>query len=206
MAKGILETITAALPAVTKGISAVRDIYDVSTAAPGGAGFLNSEFVRQSTRELKEEQDRVYGQIQNIFTELANLTGVSTENAVQNYYKQFSNYMDKAYAEGRSDLAADPNISKQYQQFGNRVKDIQNQYSLLSNPRFAQAYKAPDAISPIDVDAIKGTMTLGPSYREQYSYQDPQTQKFIFGRPDAVRDIASFYANNPNVGDLMNYG
>lgn len=206
MAEGILDTISAALPAVTKGISAVRDIYDVSVGAPGGAGFLNSEFARESTRQLKEEQDRVYGQIQNIFTQLANLTGVSTENAVQDYYKRFSNYMDDAYAQGRSDLAADPNISKQYQQFGNRVKDIQNQYSLLSNPRFAQAYKAPDAISPIDVDAIKGTMTLGPSYREQYSYQDPQTQKFISGRPDAVREIASFYANNPNVGDLMNYG
>jgi hypothetical protein len=206
MAEGILDTISAALPAITKGIGAVRDIYDVSVAAPGGAGFLNSEFTRESTRQLKEEQDRVYGQIQNIFTRLADLTGVSTEDAVQDYYNRFSNYMDKAYAQGRSDLAADPNISKQYQQFGDRVKDIQTQYSLLSNPRFAQAYKAPDAISPIDVDAIKGTMTLGPSYREQYSYQDPQTQKFISGRPDAVREIASFYANNPNVGDLMNYG
>lgn len=114
--------------------------------------------------------------------------------------------MDKAYTQGRTDLAADPNINKQYQQLGNRVKDIQTQYSLLSNPRFAQAYKAPDAVTPIDVDAIKGTMTLGPSFAEHYSYQTPQSKEFIYGRPDAVREIASFYANNPNVSDLMNYG
>lgn len=203
---GVLGTIAKALPVITKGIGAVRDIYDVATGVPGGAGFLNSEFVKQSTRELKDEQQRIYGQIQDVFGKLAGLTGVSTDDAVQQYYKQFSDYMDKAYAQGRTDLAEDPNISKQYEQFGNRVQNIQNQYSLLANPRFAQAYKAPDAISPIDVDAIKGTMTLGPAFAEQYSYRDPQSQQFIYGRPDAIREIASFYSNNPNVSDLMNYG
>lgn len=203
---GVLGTIAKALPAITKGIGAVRDIYDVAVSVPGGAGFLNSEFVREATKGLKEEQQRVYGQIQDVFGRISGLTGVSTDDAVQQYYKQFSDYMDKAYAQGRKDLAEDPNISKQYEQLGNRVQSIQNQYSLLSNPRFAQAYKAPDAVTPIDVDSIKGTMTLGPSYAEHYSYKDPQSQKFIYGRPDAVREIASFYASNPNVGDLMNYG
>lgn len=203
---GVLGTVVNALPVITRGIGAVRDIFDVATSVPGGAGFLNNEFVRQATKELKNEQNRVYGQIQDVFDRIAGLTGVSTDDAVQQYYKQFSNYMDKAYTQGRADLASDPNITKQYEQLGNRVKDIQTQYSLLSNPRFAQAYKAPDAVTPIDVDAIKGTMTLGPAYAEQYSYRDPQSQKFIYGRPDAVREIASFYSSNPNVGDLMNYG
>lgn len=203
---GVLGTVVSALPGITRGIGAVRDIFDVATSVPGGAGFLNNEFVRQATKELKNEQNRVYGQIQDVFDRIAGLTGVSTDDAVQQYYKQFSNYMDKAYTQGRADLASDPNITKQYEQLGNRVKDIQTQYSLLSNPRFAQAYKAPDAVTPIDVDAIKGTMTLGPAYAEHYSYRDPQSQKFIYGRPDAVREIASFYSSNPNVGDLMNYG
>jgi hypothetical protein len=203
---GVLGTISKALPAITKGIGAVRDIYDVAVSIPGGAGFLNSEFVREATKQLKDEQNRVYGQIQDVFGEIAGLTGVSTDDAVQQYYKQFSDYMDKAYTQGRADLASDPNITKQYEQLGNRVKDIQTQYSLLSNPRFAQAYKAPDAVTPIDVDAIKGTMTLGPAFAEQYSYRSPQSQEFIYGPPDAVREIASFYSNNPNISNLMNYG
>jgi len=205
-AGGVLGDVVKALPVIARGVGAVRDIYDVARSAPGGAGFLNSEFVKQATKDLKEEQKNVYGQIQDVFARISGLTGVSTDDAVQQYYKQFSDYMDKAYAQGRKDLAEDPNISKQYEQLGNRVQSIQNQYSLLSNPRFAQAYKAPDAVTPIDVDRIKGTMTLGPSYAEQYSYKDPQSQKFIYGRPDAVGEIASFYASNPNVGDLMNYG
>lgn len=67
---GILGTIVKALPTITKGVGAIRDIFNVATNTPGGAGFLNSEFVKESTKQLQAEQERVYGQIQDVLAEL----------------------------------------------------------------------------------------------------------------------------------------
>ena len=58
-------------------------------------------------------------------------------------------------------------------------------------------------MAPIDANAIKNVMTLGPAYKDQYSYEDPESQKNIYGRHNAIRDIASFYDNDPNLSNFM---
>ena len=204
---------------IGKLAGAVGDIARIGSQ--GDSGIFNPNVREKSTKEIKEERDKTYADIQKVFGDIAGVTGVSTEDAVQQYYKQFSDTMDKLTTQGRADLDKDPDISKQYAQLNVRVPEIQKQYSALNNPRFAAAYKAAGAVDPVDTNAIKNVMTLGPAYKEQYSYEDPESKRNIYGRDgrdgrrNAMEDIASFYANDPNLnnslislantGELMSY-
>jgi hypothetical protein len=188
-----------AIPGISRTVGAVRDIINPQDSP----GVFNPNVQRESTEKIKKEADETYAKIQDVFTRIAGTTGVSTEDAVQQYYKQFSDTMSGLTAQGRADLKEDPDISKQYAQLNVRIPEIQRQYSTLNNPRFAAAYKAPDAVASIDTNAIKNVMTLGPAYKEQYSYEDPESQKNIYGRRNAIGDIASFYANDPSLSNFM---
>ena len=205
---------TQALPGIARTVNAVKDITNPRDAP----GIFNPDFQRESTEKLDKERVKTYADIQDAFKRIAGVTGVSTEDAVQQYYKQFSDTMDKITTQGRADLREDPDISKQYATLGNRITKDQAQYSNLNNLRYTGAYKAADAVDPINPNAIKDVMTLGPAYKEQYSYEDPESRQNIYGRRNAIGDIASFYANDPNLNqymvsatdrniqDLMNYG
>lgn len=189
------------IPQIGKIAGAVGDIARIGSQ--GDPGIFNTNVQRESTDKIKKEQEKTYADIQGVFKNIAGVTGVSTEDAVQQYYKQFSNAIEGLTAQGRSDLREDPDISKQYATLRNRITQDQTQYSNLNNPRFAAAYKAADAVASINPDAIKNVMTLGPAYKEQYSYEDPESQKNIYGRRNAIGDIASFYANDPNLNQYM---
>jgi len=189
------------IPQIGKIAGAARDIAGVG--AQDDPGIFNPNFREKTTKDIKEEQYKTFGNIQKTFEAIAGVTGVSTEDAVQQYYKQFSDTMSGLTTQGRADLKEDPDISKQYAQLNVRVPEIQKQYSALNNPRFAAAYKAADAVAPVDTNAIKNVITLGPAYKEQYSYEDPESQRNIYGRRNAIGDIASFYANDPNLNQYM---
>ena len=89
---------------------------------------------------------------------------------------------------------------------GNRIDAARQQYSLMRDPAFEQAYKAPDAVGPINTQSIKSTMTLGPGFAHHYDYGDAPTQAMIRGREGALPAAADFYANDAAVRELMNYG
>lgn len=188
------------VPQIGKIAGAVGDIARIGSQGDPGIFGTN---VTESTKKIKEEQYKTFGDIQKTFETIAGVTGVSTKDAVQQYYKQFSNAIEGLTAQGRSDLREKPDISEQYATLRNRITQDQTQYSNLNNPRFAAAYKAADAVASINPDAIKNVMTLGPAYKEQYSYEDPESQRAKYGRGNAIGDIASFYANDPNLNQYM---
>jgi hypothetical protein len=189
------------IPQIARTVSAVKDITNPQDVP----GIFNPNIQRESTEKIKKERDETYAKIQDVFKQIAGTTGVSTPDAVQKYYKEFSDTMYGLDKVGRTDLTEDPDISKQYAQLATRIPEIQKQYSGLNNDRFTAAYKAPGAVAPIDTDAIKNVMTLGPAYKDQYSYDDPESLRNIYGRPNASKEIAAFYANDPNIQNLMNY-
>ena len=184
------------------------DIFRTATGA-SAPGFINSEFIKESTKKLEKEQDKYLGNIQDTFGRISRIaTGdKAVSDVVQDYYDRFSNFMDKAYAQGRQDLEADYALGDQYY---NRLQDSIGKslgYSLLRNPVYEAAYKAPDAVAPVDVEAIKNVMTLDASDPEQYkkfAYSQPGTQALIQGRPDAISQYAAFFSSKPSQ-DLMKY-
>ena len=187
------------IPQIARTVNAVKDISNPQDVP----GIFNPNIQRESTEKIKKEQEDISGKIRDTFTRIAGVTGVSTEDAVQRYYKQFSDTIDDLNKVARTDLTEKPDISEQYAQLAARIPEIQKQYSGLNNDRITAAYKAPDAVAPIDANAIKNVMTLGPAYKDQYSYEDPESQKNIYGRRNAIGDIASFYANDPNLSNFM---
>jgi len=187
------------IPQIARTVSAVKDITNPQDVP----GIFNPAIQSESTKKINEKQEETYAKIKAVFKEIAGTTGVSTPDAVQKYYKEFSDTMDDLDKVGTTYLTEDPDISKQYVQLATRIPEIQKQYSGLNNDRFTAAYKAPGAVAPIDTDAIKNVMTLGPAYKDQYSYDDPESLRNIYGRPNASKDIAAFYANDPNLSNFM---
>lgn len=189
------------IPPIGKLAGAVGDIARIGSQ--GDPGIFNTNVQRESTQKIKEEQDKTYADIQKVFGDIGGLTGVSTATAVEEFKNRFGPQMDKLTKEGIAGLREAPDISKQYATAVSRITEARDLNSLLNNPRFAAAYKAADAVAPVDTNAIKNVMTLGPAYKEQYSYEDPESQRAKYGRDNAIGDIASFYANDPNLNQYM---
>ena len=187
------------IPQIGRIAGAVRDF----TNPQDDPGIFNTRLQEETTKKIDTRSAETFDKIGQVFKDIAGVTGVSTEDAVQQYYKQFSDTMDDLNKVARTDLTEDPDISKQYAQLAARIPEIQKQYSGLNNDRFTAAYKAPNAVAPIDANAIRNVMTLGPAYKDQYSYEDPESQGNIYGRRNAIGDIASFYANDPNLSNFM---
>jgi len=188
-----------AIPGIARTVSAVKDI----TNPQDSPGIFNPNVQRESTEKIKKEADETYAKIREVFTQIAGTTGISTPDAVKGYLAEFGPALDKITTQGRFDLEKDPDISKQYAQLNVRIPKIQEQYSALNNPRFAAAYKAPDAVASMDTDAIKNVMTLGPAYKAQYSYDDPESRRLIEGDIYRSKKISEFYANDPNLNSFM---
>ena len=186
---------------IGKLVGAVGDIARIGSQ--GDSGIFNPNVLRESTQKIKEEQYKTFGDIQKVFGDIGGLTGVSTATAVEEFKNKFKPEIDKLTKEGIAGLREAPDISKQYATAVSRITEARDLNSLLNNPRFAAAYKAADAVAPVDTNAIKNVMTLGPAYKEQYSYEDPESQRNIYGRRNAIGDIASFYANDPNLNQYM---
>ena len=191
----VLGTIANAIPGLTRVAGGIGDMF---TTAQGGTQ-------QQSIDTIRTWMDETLGQIREVYDRLGDLTGLPTEEARGEYYKDFSDTMDKIYTQAREDLNIDPRIDEPYDRLGGRIQDVTKQYSLMRSPDYERAFKAPDAVAPIDPEAIKSVMTLGPAYREQYSYADPETQKLIRGGGDTLAAYTSTLSSSPDVQRLMSY-
>jgi len=187
------------IPQIGRIAGAVRDF----TNPQDDSGIFNPRLQEETTKKIDTKSAETFDKIGQVFKDIAGTTGVSTKDAVDYYKKAFDLEINKIGTQGRADLEKDPDISKQYATLGFRIAKDRELNSLLNNERYRFAYTRPDAVAPVDTDAIKNVMTLGPAYKEQYSYEDPESQKNIYGRRNAIGDIASFYANDPNLNQYM---
>ena len=185
-----------ALPSLSRIAGGIGDIYSVAT---------RGQDQQRSIQQIQDWAKQTMSDIQDVFGRIGDLTGLATEDARGEYYKDYADTMDKIWNQARADLDVDPRIDAPYDRLGGRIQDITKQYSLLRSPVYEAAYKAPDAVAPIDTDAIKSVMTLGPGFREQYSYKDPETQKLIKGGGDTLAAYTAALSSSPDVQRLMSY-
>jgi hypothetical protein len=191
------------IPGVTNIAKAYQDIAGVG--ARQSPGIFNEALTEKSLKAINEERKNTTEQIAATFERIAGLTGKNIPGAVNEYIAAFNKYMPEAEQKGLTQIATPPEIATEYGRLKNRVDESNRQYTLL-NPRYQAASKAPDAIASINTQAIKDVMSFIPANRELYNYSDPQSQRNIYGRPDANANLAQFYAGNQAVNDLMSYG
>lgn len=191
------------IPGVTNIAKAYQDIAGVG--AQQSPGIFNEALTKKSLDTINTERKNITEQINATRERIAGLTGKNIPDAVKKYTEEFDKYMPVAEQKGLTQIATPPEIATEYGRLENRVADINRQYSLL-NPRYQAASKAPDAIASINTPEITKVMSFSPANRELYNYSDPQSQRNIYGRPDANANLAQFYAGNQAVNDLMSYG
>lgn len=201
----IFDSIAGALPGITGAIGAGRNVYNAVTGK-GGNQFFDPTYVEETTKKLKQEAADTLAEIEDRFANIAGLTGVSTEDAVQDYYKRYQDYFVPAKAQGRKDVYDfQPSLGASYDTATDRIKDLTTQYSLLRNPLFMEYAKNPATVE-MDVASIKNVIDLeDPKYKVYSDYSGPQTSQFIYGKPDTSQQQAAFYANSPQVKALMTY-
>ena len=192
------------IPNVTNIAKAYQDIAGVG--AQQSPGIFNEQLTQKSLDKINTERENTTKQIAATFERIAGLTGKNIPDAVNEYVAAFNKYMPEAEQKGLTQIATPPEIATEYGRLKNRVDESNTQYSTLLNPRYQAAYKAPDAVASINTQAIKDVMSFSPANRELYNYSDPQSQRNIYGRPDANANLAQFYAGNQAVNDLMSYG
>lgn len=190
------------IPGVTNIARAYQDIAGVG--AQQSPGIFNKQLTQESLNEINKERENTTKQIAATFERIAGLTGKNIPDAVNEYVAAFNKYMPEAEAKGLGQIAEAPRIDTE--RLKNTIDQSNTQYSTLLNPLYQARYKAPDAVAPINTQAIKDVMSFSPANRELYNYNDPQSQRNIYGRPDANANLAQFYAGNQAVNDLMSYG
>jgi len=165
---------------------------------------------RESLRELDERASDTLKQIREIFSNISGLTGVSTPDAVQNYYDTASRYFEDALGRGREDVYGfEPRgISESASVMKGMIDPALDQYSLMNRGGFMSQALNPSVVE-IDPSKIFGSLdysTKGYSTANPLlDYRDAASQAMIQGRRGAIEQQADFYANNPNVKGLMTY-
>lgn len=172
------------------------------------------KFVKQQTRESRRELDErasdTLKQIREIFSNISGLTGVSTPDAVQQYYDTASQYFEDALGRGREDVYGfEPRgISESASVMKGMIDPALDQYSLMNRGGFMSQALNPSVVE-IDPSKIFGSLdysTKGYSTANPLlDYRDAASQAMIQGRKGAIEQQADFYANNPNVKGLMTY-
>ena len=192
------------IPGVTNITRAYQDIAGVG--AQESPGIFNKQLTQESLDKINTERKNISEQIAATFGRIAGLTGKNIPDAINEYVAAFNKYMPEAEAKGLGQIAKAPELDPEYGRLKNRVDESNTQYSTLLNPLYQARYKAPDAVAPINTQAIKDVMSFSPANRELSNYDDLRSQRNIYGRPDASANLAQFYAGNQAVNDLMSYG
>lgn len=189
------------------------DFSNVFRLAGAFGGLLGPNFDPQaSTEQLKQESKKTTKQInkriKNIYPELTGMTG---EEALNQYYENFGNTVENVTRQGLANLGIDPDISKQYNQLNTRVQDIQNQYSLGGRLGGYEKLALDPAVVSMNIGSIRGASSWSaPEIASQYgmftNYSGPQASKFIYGGNNTAEAVGRYYNTSGDVAGLMNYG
>ena len=204
MASSFLPAVASALPQIAGAVSAGRGIYDTFSGGKGLA--FNKEYIEETTKELDRRAAETLQGIQDVFADIGGLTGIGTADAVKSYMDRYKDYFEPTIAKYSENVYGfQPDITQSYTTAAGRIDDMAKQYSLLNRPGYMEAAKNPQTVT-VDPSAITDIAKFysTPQAAANYDYSGPQTQSMIRGRPGAINEIASAYAN-PNVKALMSY-
>ena len=206
MANTFLTDLTTALPQITGAIEAGRGIFDTAKGKSTGLAF-DPRYVEETTEKLDKRAADALQQIRDVFSEVGQLTGISTIDAVKGYKERYIDYFEPTIAKYSENVYGfQPDITKAYTSAADRIGKMTKQYSLLNRPGYMEMAKNPSTVlvDPSAITSIATDYYTSPQAAKNYDYSGPQTQALIRGRPGAIDEIASAYAN-PNVKALMSY-
>lgn len=172
-----------------------------------GPGFDAKAVTKALDKRTKQATRKTDVRIENIYPELTGMTG---EEALNKYYDNFSDVIQKTQALGRSDLGIDPELASQYDRLGSRVQNIQNQYSLGGRLGGYERLALDPPVVSMDVGSVRGAADWSaPEIARQYSaftdYSGPQASRFIYGGKNTAEDIGSYYGNSSDIAKMMDY-
>ena len=206
MANTFLSDLTGALPKIGGAIEAGRGLFDTAKGKSTGLAF-DPRYVEETTEKLDQRAADTLQQIRDVFSEVGQLTGIGTADAVQSYMNRYKDYFEPTIAKYSENVYGfQPDITKSYASAAGRIGDMAEQYSLLNRPGYMEMAKNPSTVivNPSAITSIAADYYTSPQAAKNYDYSGPQTQALIRGRPGAIDEIASAYAN-PNVKALMSY-
>jgi len=198
----------------TKSLSNLTRLAGNVGALFGGTASIE-DYIKSATKALKtqrgKEKKQIKKRIKNIYPELTGLTG---QEALGQYYDNFANTISNVASAARADLGIRPDIFSEYDRLNTRIQNIQNQYSLANRlGGYEQLALDPPVVS-LDVTSIRDTAdwvdpTTGQmrdKYTALYDYGSPQTKQFLYGARNTADAIGRYYNTSGDVSGLMNYG
>lgn len=172
--------------------------------------FVKSQ-QRESRREIDELSRDTLNEIRSIYSSLpGSISGLTGPEAVQQYYDIASQYFNDAYGRGREDVYGfNPRgISESTSVMKGIIDPALDQYSLMNRGGFMSQALNPSVVE-IDPSKIFGSLdfsTRGYNINNPLlDYRDAASQAMIQGRKGAIPEQAAFYAQDPNVKNLMTY-
>ena len=174
----------------------------------GGSKSIE-DYISEATGILEEKTGETEGKIREYISKIyPGLTGLTGEQARDKYYEDFAKTVSDVQAQSRADLDLSPDISSEYGRLGNRVGEIQDQYSLANRVGGYTNLALDPAVVQSDEGRLReaGKRFMGPEYKQMYAYKDPQTLGFIYGSRGTADAIGKYYNTSGDVAGLMNYG
>jgi len=183
----------------------------------GGGATSSADAISELAKEGAEELNKIRDEYEGKFDQrLANiypgLTGLTAQDAMSKYYDAFADTVSRVSDAGLLQLGVNPDISRSYGRLGDRVGDIQQQYSLAERlPGGFEGQVLDPSVVKMDYTRLAraGDRFLDDpeKYKETYAYlNNPQTSRFIYGSSPTADAIGEYYNTSGDVAGLMNYG
>jgi len=181
----------------------------------GGQGQSLKELEKkmEKAREiLLEEEDRYEDKIDErleaIYPGLTGMTGKEYRDLAR---KEFNRTVQDYTAQGRADLARNPDVSSQFQQSMRDIADVQNQFSLANELGGYRQIALDPQVVQTNTNRLKGIMKgIGADIEAEGSMdymKRPETAYLMSGiQADRAAAIGDYLSSSADVGRLMNYG
>tara|TARA_R100000005_G_scaffold71998_1_gene39435 strand:- start:71 stop:778 length:708 start_codon:yes stop_codon:yes gene_type:complete len=188
-------------------------IGDLFGGSRGGTNMKDLEEKMKKTAEiLRDQADETEAKIDDRLEAVyPGLTGMTGQDAIKQYYGDFSQNVQDFTAQGRADLDRNPDVSPQFEQSMRDIKRVQDQFSLAEQLGGYPKIALDPQVVKTDTKYLKDIMgDVGDAIEAQGSMdymKRPETAYLIQGiQADRAAAIADFLSNSKPMSDLMNYG
>ena len=160
---------------------------------------------------LEEEdryEDKIDERLEAIYPGLTGMTGKEYRDLAR---KEFNRTVQDYTAQGRADLARNPDVSSQFQQSMRDIADVQNQFSLANELGGYRQIALDPQVVQTNTNRLKGIMKgIGADIEAEGSMdymKRPETAYLMSGiQADRAAAIGDYLSSSADVGRLMNYG
>lgn len=192
------------------GVGGLANLFGSTREKKGGSGAFefDTEAVEEATETIDDRASDQLDNIMDIFNQTQNAYGVTTADAIQDYYTRFEDVIRDQFQRGTDKLENfDPRLDPQNQRLGQTIDSARQQYGLQYSPAL-DLYSKVIEVDPSKIYgsldmSTKGYNVANPLIR----YDDPYSQSLMnFGDKQlAAYTTAMVDPSGPGQA-LMQYG